>query len=95
VLSAPGHYVGEVRHVLVNGYSNGWLIPWKGSYELTVSYRPERLAHAARVIDLVLIPVILTAALFGRRLRTYRRRRRLRFRLGHDRLSRRRDLDVP
>jgi hypothetical protein len=69
VLSAPGHYVGEVRHVLVNGYSNGWLIPWKGSYELTVSYRPERLAHAARVIDLVLIPVIPTAALFGRRLR--------------------------
>ena len=31
-----------VEHFKVNGYANGWRVPWTGSYELTISYRPER-----------------------------------------------------
>lgn len=46
-----------VTHFRVNGYANGWRIPWTGSYELVISYGPERLAQAARRLDLVAIPL--------------------------------------
>jgi arabinofuranan 3-O-arabinosyltransferase len=38
----------EARHVVVNGYANGWLIPWEGSYDLMISYQPESVAQKAR-----------------------------------------------
>ena len=45
-----------VEHFRVNGYANGWRVPWSGSYELTITYGPERLAQAARRLDLVAVP---------------------------------------
>jgi arabinofuranan 3-O-arabinosyltransferase len=47
-----------LAHVRVNGYANGWRVPWKGTYEFTVTYGPEQLARLARRIDLVLIPLV-------------------------------------
>ena len=46
----------------MNGYANGWRVPWKGSYDLTVTYGPEQLARWAGRIDLVL--VLLVAAVW-------------------------------
>ena len=43
----------EPLQVEVNGYANGWLIPWQGSYDLVIEYGPERYARAARWISLV------------------------------------------
>jgi arabinofuranan 3-O-arabinosyltransferase len=51
--SAEGHPDSELRHVEVNGYANGWLVPFKGSYEMTLEYGPERYAQAARVFSVV------------------------------------------
>jgi hypothetical protein len=47
-----------VAHVRVNGYANGWRMPWRGSYDLTVTYGPEQMARWAERIDLVLIPLV-------------------------------------
>jgi arabinofuranan 3-O-arabinosyltransferase len=47
-LEIENREASEAKHVMVNGYANGWLIPWKGSYDLTISYQPESLAHKAR-----------------------------------------------
>jgi hypothetical protein len=72
-VEAPGRDTSAVRHLPVNGYANGWRIPWAGSYELTIDYAPERAARAARRLDLVVIPLGLLALLWRP---TLRRRRR-------------------
>ena len=61
-----------VEHFKVNGYANGWRVPWTGSYELTISYRPERVAQAARRLDLIAVPIGVLALVLG----PIRRRRR-------------------
>jgi arabinofuranan 3-O-arabinosyltransferase len=50
--TATGHDDSGLRHIEVNGYANGWLVPWKGSYNMTLEYRPERYASAARAVSL-------------------------------------------
>jgi arabinofuranan 3-O-arabinosyltransferase len=44
-----------LRHVKVNGYANGWLVPFRGSYEMTLEYGPERYARAARHLSILAI----------------------------------------
>jgi hypothetical protein len=46
-LTAKGHDAGEATHVRVNGYENGWLVPWRGDYDAKLFYAPERYARAA------------------------------------------------
>jgi hypothetical protein len=58
-VEAGGRTLNDLDHVRVNGYANGWRLPWRGTYEVTVTYGPERLARWARRIDLVLIPLVL------------------------------------
>jgi arabinofuranan 3-O-arabinosyltransferase len=58
-LSADGRNASELPHVRVNGYANGWLVPWKGSYELTLEYGPEQYARAARWLSLVALIGVL------------------------------------
>ena len=65
-LDGPADRPGEAAHVRVNGYANGWRVPWSGSYELTIEYRPERLARVARRLDLVLVPLGILALLWPR-----------------------------
>jgi arabinofuranan 3-O-arabinosyltransferase len=65
-VASDGRDASELSHVEVNGYANAWLVPWKGSYELTVEYAPERYARAARWLSLVaLIGVLGWVALRG------------------------------
>jgi hypothetical protein len=56
-VEAEGRDAKGVAHVRVNGYANGWRLPWRGTYELTITYGPERLARWAGRIDLLLIPL--------------------------------------
>lgn len=58
-LRADGRDASDLPHVRVNGYANGWLVPWKGSYELTLEYGPERYARAARWLSLVALIGVL------------------------------------
>jgi hypothetical protein len=71
---APGWHVeardrgaGGLAHLRINGYANGWRIPWTGTYELTITYAPQRLAGLAGRADLVLIPLSLLLFLVVRR----------------------------
>lgn len=48
VESGDRRHSRDAPHVQVNGYANGWVIPWKGTYELRVSYEPERFAESAK-----------------------------------------------
>jgi hypothetical protein len=57
-VEAAGRELSGLAHVRVNGYANGWRLP-RGTYELTITYGPERLARLAQRIDLVLIPLVL------------------------------------
>jgi arabinofuranan 3-O-arabinosyltransferase len=63
---APGWHVRaigqpslRIDHLRVNGYANGWRLPWRGTYDLMVSYAPEDGTRLARRVDLVLIPLTL------------------------------------
>jgi arabinofuranan 3-O-arabinosyltransferase len=56
-VEAAGQELSDLAHVRVNGYANGWRLP-KGTYELTITYGPERLARSAGRFDLVLIPLV-------------------------------------
>ena len=56
-VEAAGQELSELAHVRVNGYANGWRLP-RGTYELTITYGPERLARSAGRVDLVLIPLV-------------------------------------
>jgi arabinofuranan 3-O-arabinosyltransferase len=69
-LEASGRDSVDVKHLRVNGYANGWRVPWTGSYELTISYGPERLAEAARTLDLIAVPLgVVALVLIPRRRR--------------------------
>ena len=56
-VEAQGASCPASPHVRVNGYANGWRLP-RGTYELTITYGPERLARSAGRFDLVLIPLV-------------------------------------
>jgi arabinofuranan 3-O-arabinosyltransferase len=58
-VSADRGDASELRHVQINGYANGWLLPWNGSYELTLEYGPERYARAALWLSLVALIGVL------------------------------------
>jgi arabinofuranan 3-O-arabinosyltransferase len=76
---APGWHLqakdrsSAAAHGRVNGYANGWRVPWRGTYDLELTYGPERVALWARRADAVLIP--LTLVLSGLCLVVRRRRR--------------------
>jgi hypothetical protein len=57
-VEARGRDATGLAHVRVNGYANAWRLPWRGTYELTITYGPEQLARWAGRIDLVLIPLV-------------------------------------
>jgi arabinofuranan 3-O-arabinosyltransferase len=57
--TSDGRDSSDLRHIEVNGYANGWLVPWDGSYELTLEYGPERYALAARRLSLVVLILVL------------------------------------
>jgi hypothetical protein len=57
-VEAEGRDLTGLAHMRVNGYANAWRLPWRGTYEVTVTYGPERLARLARRMDLVLIPLV-------------------------------------
>lgn len=65
---ADGRDASALRHVRVNGYANGWLVPWKGSYDLVLEYEPERYARAARWLS-VIAPVWVFGWIARRRIR--------------------------
>ncbi len=72
-VEASGGRSGSAPHFRVNGYANGWQIPWTGSYELTIAYAPERPARVARLVDLAAVPIaVLLLVLWPR---GFRRRR--------------------
>jgi arabinofuranan 3-O-arabinosyltransferase len=58
-IEADGRSSRGVEHLRVNGYANGWRVPWKGTYDVTITYRPERVARAARWFDVIFIPLSL------------------------------------
>jgi arabinofuranan 3-O-arabinosyltransferase len=49
----------RASHLRVNGYANGWRVPWRGSYDLELTYGPEQPALWARRGDAVLIPLVI------------------------------------
>jgi len=57
-LETGGRDSTGLTHVRVNGYANGWRVPWKGNYQLTITYGPEQLARWAGRIDLVLVSFV-------------------------------------
>ena len=68
-VEADGRDSTGLAHIRVNGYANGWRVPWKGTYGLTATYGPERLARWAGRIDLVVIPFVAALWLSWRRRR--------------------------
>jgi arabinofuranan 3-O-arabinosyltransferase len=53
----------RASHLRVDGYANGWRVPWRGSYDLELTYGPEQLALWTRRGDALLIPVVLALSL--------------------------------
>jgi arabinofuranan 3-O-arabinosyltransferase len=92
-LTSGSRSVDGVQHVLANGYANAWLIPWGGTYEVTLRYAPEALAHRVRVLDLVLVPIVLAATVGAALFRRIAVLRRLGRRLPPAALTRRRSAD--
>ena len=52
-IEVPGRDASGLRHVRVDGYANGWLIPWKGTYQVRFVYGPEAIARFARWTGLI------------------------------------------
>jgi arabinofuranan 3-O-arabinosyltransferase len=71
-LRVVGQPSRRATHLRVNGYANGWRVPWRGTYDLAVSYAPESTARFARRLDVVLIPLTLLGWLGWRRARAAR-----------------------
>jgi arabinofuranan 3-O-arabinosyltransferase len=65
-IESAGHDARAVPHLTVNGYANGWLVPWRGTYDLTLVYRPERYAAAGRRLSAI-AACLLLASLVARR----------------------------
>jgi arabinofuranan 3-O-arabinosyltransferase len=76
-LTSGSRSVAGVRHITADGYANAWRIPWTGSYDVTLRYAPEELAHRARILDLVLVPIVLALAVAAPLVRRNRGLRRL------------------
>lgn len=57
-VEAEGRDATGLAHARVNGFANAWRLPWRGTYEVKITYGPERLARWAGLIDLVLIPLV-------------------------------------
>jgi arabinofuranan 3-O-arabinosyltransferase len=64
----------SARHILANGYANGWLIEGTGDADLTIQYGPERWTFAALVTSL--LAGVAAAGVIGYRLVGPARRRR-------------------
>jgi arabinofuranan 3-O-arabinosyltransferase len=57
-LESPGSRLGNARHLRADGFSNGWIVPWTGNYQLRIWYQPEvgaALARRASVIAILLL----------------------------------------
>jgi hypothetical protein len=74
-IERTGHAASEALHVRADGYANGWLVPWRGTYEMTLVYGPEQYAHAARWTSAVGAALLLVPLMGGP---AYARRRRRR-----------------
>jgi arabinofuranan 3-O-arabinosyltransferase len=66
-IEVPGRDAAAVRHVRVDGYANGWLIPWEGTYQVRFIYGPEGIARFARWTGLILVPALVGGLLLGGR----------------------------
>jgi arabinofuranan 3-O-arabinosyltransferase len=55
----------SARHLVVDGYANGWLVEGTGDAVLTVRYGPQRWASAALMISLIAGAVAIAMALGG------------------------------
>jgi arabinofuranan 3-O-arabinosyltransferase len=75
-IERAGHDASAARHVRADGYANGWLIPWRGTYEVTLVYTPERYAHAARWTSALGAALLLVPLFGGPASARWRRRRR-------------------
>jgi arabinofuranan 3-O-arabinosyltransferase len=62
-LEGGSHGSARASHLRVDGYANGWRVPWRGSYDLKLTYGPEQPALWARRGDALLIPVVLVLSL--------------------------------
>jgi arabinofuranan 3-O-arabinosyltransferase len=66
----------RARHLVIDGYANGWLVTGRGNAELALEYAPERAAEAAnRASALALAAAALGYPISRRRSRAGRRRR--------------------
>ena len=54
----------EVRHIVVNGYANGWWIDRPGTYEMTIEYLPQRWYQIGGVISGATLFLCLTYVTF-------------------------------
>jgi arabinofuranan 3-O-arabinosyltransferase len=73
----------SARHIVINGFANGWLVEGTGDATLTIRYGPGQWSSAARVVSLLYGPVALAAAIAVAVLGLARRRRRLAGRIGN------------
>ncbi len=58
-----GETLQESRHVLTNGFANGWIIDTKGTYDATIYYQPQSIFYIGAVITIagfVCVAIILT-----------------------------------
>jgi arabinofuranan 3-O-arabinosyltransferase len=72
-LKGGGRGGARASHLRVNGYANGWRVPWRGSYDVELTYGPEQPALWARRGDAVLIPLVIALSVL--RWAVQRRRR--------------------
>jgi arabinofuranan 3-O-arabinosyltransferase len=64
----------SARHVRLDGYRNGWVIDAAGSYDLTISYAPDRTARWAQFTSLAALAMLTLRAALGPGLRSRGRR---------------------
>lgn len=62
----PGREDMRLRHVLVDGYANGWLLP-PGFGRVTIVHEPSRLVGPARGASILTLALVLVAIGFGLR----------------------------
>jgi hypothetical protein len=58
-LKRRGIRSGQGKHVRVNGYANGWIVPWRGDYELVLTYSPERVAATAWFVSALALAILV------------------------------------
>ena len=57
----------NTHHVLVDGFSNGWIMDRKGSYDVTISYLPQYYFYIGLGISMVSLVVALGYFFLGRK----------------------------